>query len=663
MCRARANANQVVLKFQTGCPSSLPFAQNTGTIRFMALKSANGPMAGMPDSRRTRPIARDGGASNRVPRQNRPRVTQANEDGQWLQRLVETTRIIAWEADVTTWCFTYVGSCAVEILGFPIADWFKKDFWVNHLHPDDRDRAIEHCMEGTRRNRRFELEYRMIGADGRTVWFHDIVQVVRGPQGPEVIRGFLIDITERKRAEAILRESEEQFRTLANAAPVMIWMSGVDGKRAWFNKPWLDFVGRPIERELGDGWVENVHVDDSAPCLENYKPAFVKRDEFQFEYRLKRKDGSYRWVIDHGVPLWGRDRAFRGYIGSCIDITPRKHAEEERQKFVSLADNSREFIAMCHQDLRPFYINAAGRKLVGLPPRGCAGQLKVTGLFFPEDQRFIKNDFFPQVLREGHGQVEIRFRHFGTGSAIWMLFSVFSIHDAAGAPVGWATVSSDITERRRLEAELLEIGYRERQRIGHDLHDGLGQKLTALEMKCFLLLEDLADPGVKRRRLQIQVRQLGRELRKCATMSRSLARGLAPVSGTPNGLMDALKHLAHSTHSVRNTECHFTCGPACKLDDRHAAGHLYRIAQEAVNNALKHGDPRRIDISLARGSRTLRLRIKDDGRGFTAPKANKSGMGLDIMHHRAQVIGATLEINSKSGKGVAVICTLPLKSQ
>ena len=245
-----------------------------------------------------------------------------------------------------------------------------------------------------------------------------------------------------------------------------------------------------------------------------------------------------------------------------------------------------------------------------------------------------------------------------------MLYNVFNIHDAAGAVAGWATVSTNITERRRLEAELLEIGDRERQRIGHDLHDGLGQKLTALEMKCFLLLEDLADVRVKRKRLQTQVRQIGRGLRSCTTMSRSLARGLAPVNLTSSGLMDALKHLAHSTQKTSGRiQCRFSCRVAGKLNGLPVAGHLYRIAQEAVNNALKHGQPRRIDISLARQQRTIRLQIKDDGCGFARAKTTRTGMGLEIMRHRAHVIGASLEINSKPGRGVTVICSLPLKKR
>jgi PAS domain S-box-containing protein len=131
-----------------------------------------------------------------------------------------------------------------------------------------------------------------------------------------------------KRAETQVRESEERFRLLANTAPVMIWTAGTDRKCTYVNKTWLDFTGRPFEAELGDGWVDGVHPDDSKRCFETYAGAFNQRESFEMEYRVLRKDGEYRWILDDGVPRFNPDGTFAGYIGSCIDITDRKLAEE-----------------------------------------------------------------------------------------------------------------------------------------------------------------------------------------------------------------------------------------------------------------------------------------------------------------------------------------------
>jgi len=130
-------------------------------------------------------------------------------------------------------------------------------------------------------------------------------------------------------AASALRESEERFRLMAEAAPVLLWMADPDKLCTYFNKGWLEFTGRTLEEELGDGWTERVHRDDLQRCLEIYNSAFDNRSDFRMEYRLQRFDGEYRWVLDTGVPRFMADRRFAGYIGSCIEITERKQAEEQ----------------------------------------------------------------------------------------------------------------------------------------------------------------------------------------------------------------------------------------------------------------------------------------------------------------------------------------------
>jgi PAS domain S-box-containing protein len=145
-------------------------------------------------------------------------------------------------------------------------------------------------------------------------------------------------------SEGILRESEQRFRLVTDTAPVMIWMSGPDKKCTFFNESWLKFTARSIESELGDGWAEGVHAEDMQATVATYAQAFDLRKEFRMEYRLRRNDGAYRWILDIGVPRYDQERSFLGYIGCCVDITDYKLVE------TALADVNRRMIEAQEQE-------------------------------------------------------------------------------------------------------------------------------------------------------------------------------------------------------------------------------------------------------------------------------------------------------------------------
>ena len=165
-----------------------------------------------------------------------------------------------------------------------------------------------------------------------------------------------VDLSERRRIEMARSETEERFRVMADAAPVMIWMASIDKRCTYFSKPWLNFTGRLLEQELGDGWAEGVHEADRSQCFETYIAAFDRRESFRMEYRLRRYDGVYRWVYDTGVPRYDSDGEFAGYIGSCIDVTERKAVETAvstlGQRLIHAQEEERSRIAReLHDDI------------------------------------------------------------------------------------------------------------------------------------------------------------------------------------------------------------------------------------------------------------------------------------------------------------------------
>jgi PAS domain S-box-containing protein len=218
-------------------------------------------------------------------------------------------------------------------------------------------------------------------------------------------------------------------------------------------------------------------------------------------------------------------------------------------------------------------------------------------------------------------------------------------------------LAQDLTERKDLERALLEAAARERQRLGRDLHDGLGQHLHALFFMARLLEQELRATAPAGARL---AGRLARELEHALELTRSLARGLQPVGPVPEGLMLALRELVQRTRSFYRLDCRFDCRAPVLIHKHSTANHLYLIAQEAVNNAVKHARAARLRITLSLANRHLVLRVHDNGVGVRPDAGTGPGMGLRILRQRADIIRGEVRVQSKPGRGSTVVCTVPL---
>jgi signal transduction histidine kinase len=223
--------------------------------------------------------------------------------------------------------------------------------------------------------------------------------------------------------------------------------------------------------------------------------------------------------------------------------------------------------------------------------------------------------------------------------------------------VGVVQISSDITERKSLEKEILELSSKERSRIGHDLHDGLGQYLTGIAFLSTALHQQLTGKNPEARAM---VEQIVTSADKAQKLMRSILQGLCLVADEPRGLMSALAALTHNTTDLYKVPCSFVCEDEVLIDDHILSTHLFFIAHEALTNAIKHSLCSRIHVSLDMRDGTLCLSIRDDGRGIFPPQTDGRGMGLRIMRYRASRVRATLEVKSAPGQGTAVTCLAPL---
>jgi len=315
------------------------------------------------------------------------------------------------------------------------------------IHPEDHDRVAEAIFESARTLNTFHCELRVILPKQGLRWRWSQAHPERTEDGGTLWHGIILDITERKRTEEALRESEQRHRILFEEALNPILLVDENGCYIDANEAGLQFMECDRENLMGRSVWEFAPLGIIERQKRDHSP-FADRRTIETDYLI---DGRVKTLLLNVVPLETGGRTVLCGIGQ--DITERKKLEADRQKFFLLAESSSEFIGMCDLDMNPLYVNPAGRRMVGLPDMAAACRVKVQDYYFPEDQRFISEEFFPRVLREGKGDVEIRLRHFQTGEPIWVFYYLFSVRDAGGAPIGWATVSHDITEQRRAEAE------------------------------------------------------------------------------------------------------------------------------------------------------------------------------------------------------------------
>ncbi|MCA9944905.1 MAG: PAS domain S-box protein, partial [Anaerolineales bacterium] len=286
-----------------------------------------------------------------------------------------------------------------------------------------------------------------------------------------------VDITDRKQAERERDEARQLFQKVFELNPVATTLANLSDRTIInVNEALENLLGYTRAELIGkpstaiDYWA---NIEERQPAFEILKEQGRLKD---YEFSFKTKTGTVGHAVTSAEVF--DDHSEKYILSTIFDITARKVAEQERQKFVTLADSSSEFIGMCNLDFEPLYVNPAGVRMVGLPDMAAACQVKVQDYFFPEDQQFITEEFFPRVLQEGHGDVEIRLRHFQTGEPIWMFYYLFHLRDDSGEVVGWATVSRDITERKQAEIELKDSEERFRTAFEHSAN---GMCLTAFD--------------------------------------------------------------------------------------------------------------------------------------------------------------------------------------
>jgi len=336
------------------------------------------------------------------------------------------------------------------------------------------------------------------------------------------------------------------------------------------------------------------------------------------------------------------------------DITEAKKAQEQVKALAGIVQSSRDAIIRFTTKRIILIWNQGAEDLFGYTAAEAIGQN--ISLLWPPDRLQETTAIISQIDKGELVEIPDTARRHKDGTLLDISLTISPIRNVNGEIIGSAAIIRDITEKKRLEKLLLEISANERRRIGHDLHDGLGQHLAGTAFKAKALEELLAGESSQHAE---EAAKLVNLINEGISQTRALAQGLDPVDLELAGLPAALQKLAGQTAGQFHLTCDFHCNQE-RLNLGSPAGQaLFRIAQEGIHNAITHGNAKHIVIALDAGDDTLCLSIRDKGGGFQVQENHTSGMGLRIMRYRALSIGGHLTIHSQAGVGTDVVCTVP----
>lgn len=482
------------------------------------------------------------------------------------------------------------------------------------------------------------------------------------------------DITQRREAERAVKESETRFRLVADTAPALIWMSGVDKLCTYFNKPWLNFTGRSIEQELGNGWADGVHPGDLQRCLDTYYQSFDRREKFTMEYRLRHHDGAYRWILDIGVPRFNQDHSFAGYIGICVDVTDRKEAEQALQQANRTLEGQTELLQSREELLRSFVKNVpAGVAMLDREMRYLQVSERWCADYSVDASQVLGRchyDLFPNIPQhwkavhrralEGETLRADEDRWDREDGTTWVRWEVRPWKAPNGIIGGILIFAEDITHRKQAEEALssmsrtlIEAQEQERARIGRELHDDINQRLAILALE----LEQLqANPSEVQTRLQ----ELRKQTTELSDDVQALSHELHASKLDYLGVVSGIKSWCKEFGERQKMEVDFKSDVSSVLS-LEVGVCLFRVLQESLHNAAKHSAVKRIEVQLREVPNEIHLIVTDLGRGFDVETALQGqGLGLTSMQERVRLLNGSIEIQSKPMGGTTIHARVPL---
>lgn len=486
------------------------------------------------------------------------------------------------------------------------------------------------------------------------------------------------EVARRREVEEQLRRSRDFYLTLFDDFPSLIWRSDATGKSDYVNRAWQDFTGLSLEESYGDAWVDLIHPDDRPRCFAAYEAAFNARTSYETEFRFRRHDGEYCWILDRGLPYYDLDGTFAGYIGYSHDISERVKTEqalrESEKRFRETLENIKLIAVRLDAAGTVTFCNDFFLDLVGWRREEVLGT-NWFDRFVPPDQGTVKRVFYSSFASgaiPAHFQNDILTR---TGERRFISWTNTVLRDGTGVVTGVMSIGEDVTERKRAEntlsryqeelkrltSELSLTEERERRRLATDLHDRIGQTLAFAKIRADSLRYHVSPEGEE------PLREVTELLEQTIQDVRSLIFQISPPLLYEVGLEAALEWLAESFQKEHGFAVSFHDDGAFKPLGEEAKVTLFQVVRELLINAAKHGRPRQVRLSVQRSEGRIVICVEDDGAGFDvaqelAPPRSRSvtGFGLFSIRQRLEHLGGEIRFDSCVGRGTIATVAFPL---
>lgn len=531
-----------------------------------------------------------------------------------------------------------------SVVGHRMEEW---------VAPSDRELLNMELVRCRRRGWIRMLEVNYLHPDGRLLPVEINASVVDADEGRRMI-ALCRDCSRRREVEAALRESERMYRTLVQSQGEGIAITDGNERFVFANPAAEELFGVGPGGLIGRSLKEFSTPDQ---YLEIQRQTGMRKlgKRSSYELDIIRRDGQRRRILLTAVPQSDREGRFLGTFGVFRDITDRVRAEEalrlSEERYRTLVETSPDAILVWDLSGR---VTAGNRRAVQLHGLEDISQLKEQSLYqflVAEDRERIAQAMARIASQQTVERINYRMRRYD-GSPLDCELSASALPDAQGRPALFVGVIRDISEKVKMEKEILDIGERVQRSIGHDLHDNVNQLLTVASLRLKAVQHKMEDGRLPD---EEELNLLADMLKQAMVSISQLARGLSPLSLEQGRLALGLKQLANLVAS-EEISCRAEVDETIEVDSNTAI-HLYRIAQEAVNNAIKHSGASSIVISFFKEGRDLVLEVSDNGRGL-ADRRGSRGMGLNLMRYRADMIYAELSILPGREKGTTVSCRL-----